>query len=423
MTKRSARLWLSLILIGLMGQFAWTIENMYFNVYLYNTISTDPQYIASMVAASAVVATLTTLFMGALSDRVGNRKTFICAGYLLWGLSTMAFGLVTVENAQSLFPTANAAHVAAIMVIVLDCIMTFFGSTANDAAFNAYVTDNVEDERRGRVESVLSTLPLLSMLIIFGAFDSMTQQGKWREFFSIFGAAVTVVGILSIFLLKDAPLTPSKKPFFSQLLYGFRPSVMREHAALYLTLCAMCVFLIAVQVFFPYLIIYMQHYLAFDSYAIVLGAVLIVASVVSVSMGKVIDRVGRLRFVLPAAALMLIGLIGMFFAREMLWVILAGAVMMSGYMLVTTALTAEMRSLTPPDKAGHFQGIRMIFAVMLPMIIGPFIGAAVIRGNAATYNDLGVAKTVPTPAIFLAAAVTLLFVLIPLFLLKRRRSH
>ena len=48
MKKLSPRVWLTLILVGLVGQFAWTIENMYFNVYLYNTISTDPGYISAM---------------------------------------------------------------------------------------------------------------------------------------------------------------------------------------------------------------------------------------------------------------------------------------------------------------------------------------------------------------------------------------
>ena len=86
MKKLSPRVWLTLILVGLVGQFAWTIENMYFNVYLYNTISTDPGYISAMVGWSAAAATLTTLLMGALSDRVGKRKLFICGGYLLWGL-------------------------------------------------------------------------------------------------------------------------------------------------------------------------------------------------------------------------------------------------------------------------------------------------------------------------------------------------
>ena len=147
MKKLSARLWLTLILIGLVGQFAWTIENMYFNVFLYNTISTDPGYISAMVGWSAAAATLTTLLMGALSDRVGKRKLFICGGYLLWGVSTAAFGFVTVENAAKLFP-AHAVAAAAMMVVVLDCVMTFFGSTANDAAFNAYITDAVSDSSR-----------------------------------------------------------------------------------------------------------------------------------------------------------------------------------------------------------------------------------------------------------------------------------
>ena len=84
MTRKIGGLkWLSIVLVGLFGQFAWTIENMYFNVFLYNTISTDPGYIAAMVAWSAAVATLTTLLMGALSDRVGRRKIFIVLGYVL----------------------------------------------------------------------------------------------------------------------------------------------------------------------------------------------------------------------------------------------------------------------------------------------------------------------------------------------------
>ena len=63
-SRLGARNWITLILIGLFGQFAWTIENMYFNVFLYNTISTDPGYIAAMVGWSAAAATVTTLLMG-----------------------------------------------------------------------------------------------------------------------------------------------------------------------------------------------------------------------------------------------------------------------------------------------------------------------------------------------------------------------
>ena len=200
-TRLGARKWLSIVLVGLVGQFAWTIENMYFNVYLYNTISTEPDYIAAMVGWSAAAATLTALFMGALSDRLGKRRLLIGLGYILWGGSTAAFGLVTVESAAKLFPAANAVAAAAVMIVVLDCVMTFFGSTANDAAFNAWLTDATDETNRGRAESVIATLPLISMLVIFGAFDGLTQAGRWREFFGIFGALVTATGVVSLFLV------------------------------------------------------------------------------------------------------------------------------------------------------------------------------------------------------------------------------
>lgn len=422
-TKLGARKWLTLILVGLFGQFAWTIENMYFNVFLYNTISTDPDYIALMVAWSAVAATVTTLLMGALSDRVGKRKVFICAGYMLWGLSTAAFGYITKENAARLFPAANAAAAAATMVVVLDCVMTFFGSTANDGAFNAYVTDVTDSTNRGKAESVLAILPLISMLIIFGLFDGLTQQGRWKEFFNIFGFAVTGVGLVSLVLVKDEPgLEPRKDRYFKNLLYGLRPSVVRENPELYLSFAAFCVFSVAVQVFFPYLIIYIQNYLGITDYAIVLGVVLILASAVSVVSGRYIDRLGKLRFAVPAVAIMLAGLAGMYFVRSQAGVMVAGTVMMGGYMMVSAALGANIRDWTPEGKVGHFQGIRMIFAVMLPMVIGPAIGAAVIKGSDSTYIELGQVKTVPTPGIYLAAAAVLMLVFIPIFLLKKKEK-
>ena len=422
--KLGARKWLSLVLVGLFGQFAWTIENMYFNVFLYNTITTDPGYIASMVGWSAAAATVTTLLMGALSDRLGKRKALISLGYILWGLSTAAFGFITPENAARLFPGANAAAAAATMVVILDCVMTFFGSTANDGAFNAYVTDVTNEKNRGRVESVLAILPLISMLVIFGLFDGLTPQGRWKEFFGIFGAAVSLVGLVSVFLVKDEPgLQPRRDSYFKNLLYGLRPSVVRANPDLYLSFAAFCLFSVAVQVFFPYLIIYIQNYLGISDYAIILGVVLIAASVVSVVSGRFIDKMGKLRFTLPAALIMLAGLVGMYFVRSGPGVMIAGTVMMSGYMMMTAALSANIRDWTPEGKIGHFQGIRMIFAVLLPMIIGPMIGAAVIRGSDSTYIELGQVKTVPTPSIYLAAVMVLLLTALPVILLRRRERR
>lgn len=419
-SKIGLRVWLVIILVGLSGQLAWCLENMYFNVFLYNTISTDPGYISAMVSASAVTATLATLIIGALSDRIGNRRIFISVGYILWGISTIAFGYITLDNVSKWFPMANAAAAGALIVVIMDCIMSFFGSASHDAAFNAYVTDNVKSENRGKTEGVIAILPLISMLIVFGLLDGYTQRGEWSSFFNFFGYTVIAVGIISFFLVKDDPALKGKKDsYFANLIYGLRPGVIKQQGRLYLAFAAICIFSIAVQVFYPYLIIYIQNYLGFDDYAIILGIVLIVASIVSVAGGRLMDRVGKLKFILPAGLVMIIGLIAMYFLRSMIAVIIGGCIMMGGYMLVNATLYAVIRDYTPRDKAGHFQGIRMIFTVMVPMVVGSNIGAAVIKGGELTYVEMGVVKTVPTPAIFLVAAIVMLFILIPVIALKK----
>lgn len=419
------RTWAALILVGLVGQFAWTIENMYFNVFLYNAIAPDPTAIAWMVALSAIAATVTTLLMGALSDRVGKRKAFIAFGYMLWGVSVMAFALLARPARLAAFQAAYARGILTgpILVVALDCVMTFFGSTANDAAFNAYVTDVTTGSTRGRAESVLAILPLISMLVIFGIFDGWTKRGDWFAFFLFFGVLMSATGVLSLFLVKDSDqLKPRRDSYFQNLLYGFTPRVVRQLPELYLALLAFTLFSIGVQVFFPYLIVYFQHYLHMDDYALVLGVVLLFASVVSVLAGKYLDKYGKLPFVLPSAGVMVAGLLGLYFVRSMAGVMVAGAIMMSGYMLVTAALSALIRDHTPKDKAGHFQGVRMVFAVALPMIIGPFIGSAVIKSGGGVYEELGVVKSVPTPAIFLAAAVCVALVILPVRGLCRRKK-
>ena len=111
-----ARTWTALLVFGLIGQIAWVVENMYFNVFLYNTVTGDTGMIAAMVAWSAAVATVTTLAVGALSDKLGRRKGFIVTGYLLWGLSVMAFALVSVQGLERFLPAARAVPNGTLMM-------------------------------------------------------------------------------------------------------------------------------------------------------------------------------------------------------------------------------------------------------------------------------------------------------------------
>ena len=79
MTKREfgRQNWFILILFGLIGQIAWSVENMYFNLFVFETISPNLDAVTLMVQLSGIAATVTTLVAGTLSDKTGNRRKFI----------------------------------------------------------------------------------------------------------------------------------------------------------------------------------------------------------------------------------------------------------------------------------------------------------------------------------------------------------
>ena len=79
--KLGLRRWIALLVAGFVGQLAWAIENNYLNLYAFHCTQ-DYIYIPLMTAFSAVTATIVTLLMGVLSDRLGKRKIFISLGYV-----------------------------------------------------------------------------------------------------------------------------------------------------------------------------------------------------------------------------------------------------------------------------------------------------------------------------------------------------
>ncbi|MBQ8718417.1 MAG: MFS transporter, partial [Clostridia bacterium] len=163
-SKLSFKFTLTLTLLSLIGQIAWVVENMYLNVFIYKMFHASAADISLMVAASAVTATLTTVFIGALSDRLGKRRVFICGGYILWGISILGFALLRLDLISAAFPSAaSAASLGVSLVIALDCLMTFFGASANDASFNAWLTDSTDATNRGAAEGINAMMPLVAI--------------------------------------------------------------------------------------------------------------------------------------------------------------------------------------------------------------------------------------------------------------------
>ena len=419
--------WPSLVVFSLIGQIAWVVENMYFNVFIYKMFQASAASISLMVSASAVAATLTTILIGALSDKLGKRKVFICGGYILWGISIASFALVRLDVISALFPmAASAASIGVSLVILLDCIMTFFGSSANDACFNAWLTESTPPHGRGAAEGINAMMPLVAILAVFGGFMAfdLNLPESWTTIFCIIGAVVFLIGILGIFFIQESTVKrPENGKFFRNIFYGFRPSVVKENKLLYLTLIGFAIFGISIQIFMPYLILYYNVSLGMSDYVLIMAPAIIIAAIVTAIYGRFYDRAGFKASLLPSLALLCAGYLLLFFCKDTLFVFIGSLLMMCGYLTGSAVFGAMIRDHTPEGKAGMFQGLRITAQVLIPGVIGPIIGAAVLQNAEMIVNDDGTSSFIPNENIYLAAliaAIVLLIVLLPEFRLLKK---
>ena len=422
LVKTDKKFWTALIIFGLTGQVAWVVENMYFNVFIYKMFNASASDISIMVAVSAVVATLTTLLMGALSDKYAVRKPFICFGYIIWGITICSFALINVDFISKIFGASSALAVGVTLVIVMDGVMTFFGSTANDACFNAWLTDSTNSSNRGKVEGINSMMPLVAILVVFGGFMSFNLDlpSSWTAVFIIIGVLVVLIGVSGFFLIKDVKIDKSENTnYFKNLLYGFRPSVIKENVKLYLMLIGFAIFGISIQVFMPYLILYYEVSLGMKDYVLIMAPAIILASVFTAIYGKTYDKLGFFKSIIAPVLLLIVGYIVLYFFKQTALVFIGSLLMMCGYLSGTAVFGAVIRDLTPVNKSGMFQGLRIIGQVLIPGIIGPFIGSAVLANAKTLVGSDGTVSFIPNENIFLSALVVILVLAITLLVFEK----
>ncbi len=419
--------WLCLVIFSLVGQIAWVVENMYLNVFIYKSFNASPSDISAMVMASAVTAALTTVVIGALSDKMGKRKIFICGGYIAWGISITSFALLRVDILSKLFPAASAVALGISLTIVIDCVMTFFGSSANDAAFNAWLTDSTDHSNRGRAEGINAIMPLIAMLAVFGGFMAfdLDKGSSWTAIFLIIGICVFIIGILGCFLMKETPVNnPENSRFFANMVYGFRPAVIKDNVSLYLSLIAFALFGISIQIFMPYLIIYYESSLKMENYVLIMAPAIIIASVISALYGRLYDKFGFRATVFPSVLALVVGYVIMIFSRTVAPVFIGSLTVMIGYLSSSAVFGAGIRDKTPAGKAGMFQGLRIVCQVLIPGVVGPAIGAAILKNAKTVQNNDGTFSFLPDERIFIAslAAAVVLAGFLGVILRKKRSN-
>jgi MFS family permease len=408
------RAWIVMAALALTGQIAWAVENSWFNTFVFDTITPDPRPVAWMVAASAITATLTTLVMGTLSDRTrsrwGKRRPYILVGYVLWGIATILFPLVAY---------IKVASMAVIMVVVADSVMTFFGSTANDAAFNAWTADIATSENRGRVEGVLNMSMFLAQIVSMVAAGILIDSFGYFIFFYSLGGIVMVVGLVAGSLLKDTPIpeedTP-RPPFWQEFTELFKTDVLRENRDLFTLLLFIMVSSIGMQVSFPYMIVYLENFVGVTKteFSIIGGAVMLGSAIFAIPFGFLADRWNKRTMIAVALIASSIGGILLSLVSTLPLLALTGLVWQAFATASGIASVAWLKDLLPEQNRGKFLGIRMIFWIAIPMVVGPWLGSTLIQkfGIPTTIN--GEAGFIPVPIIFQVGSMIALLSLIPL---------
>ncbi len=415
--------------LGIAGQLCWNMENQWFNTFVYAKIAKDPTIISWMVGISAAATTVSTFLFGTVSDRKGKRKILVSTGYILWGIFTIVFGLTEFIASGQAGSGSAVLLSTGIAVVSADAIMSFFGSMGNDIGFNAWINDHMNDKNRGQLGAATATQPIIGTIVGTVAGGMLVgADDNYMQLFLVMGMTVIVFGIISLAVMRDSEeLQPSVRGSFAGQVFGifnFKEYVKnKELAWVNLTLA---VYFIAFNMYFTHIGNYMIYYLGFtaDMMGFIEGIALILAMITTIPCTKFLNN--RKEPQTAAVSIVLnslgVGIMGLFVRPDnintqslfnpvlFIGIFLLGA----GYVIFLQTITAWSKPLYPRDSRGQFEGIRILFFVLIPMVIAPLIANPIIKRSGEFVDENGFTEYLPTHTLLLTGAVLVLLTFIPL---------
>ncbi|HWQ58950.1 MAG TPA: MFS transporter [Clostridia bacterium] len=442
MTKKEmgrGRFWTLMWGLGLAGQLCWNIENQWFNTFVYAKIAKDSDIVTLMVITSALVTTFSTFFFGTLADRLGTRRRFVSIGYIAWGVLTILFGMTEFIATGTVGDGSRMSLLVALLVILTDDVMSFFGSMGNDSGYNAWSNDMTTDRNRGQIGAALAVQPVIGTIVgtvvggmLIGANDD------YQRLFWVIGAFVILMGILSLFFLKDAPhLKPYREgSFWKQFAAVFNFRVFFARRELVLACVTTAVYFIAFNIYFVHMGNWMIYRMGFtaDNMGLIQGIGLIAAMALPVVSIPLINK-NKTPWVAGAAVVLnIVGLWILYlfvkpgsvdhtaaFAAKNVPLLAAVFLAGAGYVLIMQAMTMWVKQLYPEDSRGQFEGVRVLSFTLIPMIIGTIIGNVIVRNGAGSVvNAYGITENIPAEDIYLWGAILVTLTFVPLYLAAKQ---
>jgi len=359
---------LSLSLYSLLASNRGGLFVVYLPLYLVEVKGASLFAALTILTLAYVPASLIGPWVGRLSDRAGRRRPFLIAG------EAIAFPLFLAIVFAPGYLAAGALFVAAELALAI-----------GGPAYTAYVADVTPHGERGFGYGLLNATSSAGGILGFALAGAVTWVFGLAALFPF--VVAIMVGTLAVVLLvvpevKIAPAPRARRTFAESrpvVAFSFAVSIRAIGSG-------------AVGTFYGY------YAATLGANTIEIGLLAIVglatAALVSLPLGRLIDRRGEIRGIWWGTLLSLLS-IAFFVAARSWWTILpAQSVRMAGLALVGPGMQAWVARISPSDRRAENMGIFTLINSSL-WSVGPLVGAfAILVGGYLGLFVMAVATTV-----------------------------
>jgi MFS family permease len=354
-----------IVLSWILIDFAGEIPATYYALYVLRLGATET--ILGMIGLAGFLALASMQFPGGyLADKFGRK----------WLVSSMTFGVALSFILYALAPSWP--------FILIGVILTNFFNSIYQPALMALVSDSLPSERRGMgfglIMLITSTSTTPGPLVAVLLYNQFGLELGMRAAYGIVIALFLIAAILR-FRLKETFIDtprPSWKEFFRSYPTSLKESVKvwkrvpRSMFYLFLSGAIMMFGVATVQV---YLVIYAVNVLLVDTamWGYVMLALPVTMIVLSIPIGKFVDKINRKVPILAAYAFFFVSLLLFANGWSILLVFLSLMFLGVGLVTMNAGSNALQADLTPRESRGKVQGFSS-FVNFIVMALGAAAG-------------------------------------------------
>jgi MFS family permease len=354
-----------LVVSWILIDFAMELPGTYYSLYVLKLGATET--ILGMIGLFSFLALASMQFPGGyLADKFGRK----------WLISSMTFGVALCYTFYAIAPSWHFILIGAVL-------MSLFNSTYQPALM-AMIADSLPPERRGMGFSIIMLITSASTTpgpLVAGVLHN--QFGLVQGMRIGYGVVVVLfltAALLRLLRLKET-IVNVRKPSLSDL-FGSYPVALKEsfgvwkkvpRSMFYLFLSS-AVVTFGVASLNLYLVVYAVQVLLIDEavWPFILTALPITMIVLSIPMGKLVDKTNRKLPVLASYAIFGAS-IWLFVNGDLLRLFVSLVLFGLGQVIINSAFSALQADLTPKNQRGKVNGFTN-FANCILMAVGSVTG-------------------------------------------------